>query len=67
MLASLEVASEVYKHPVQSEDGEGVSVYLNARNLTPEQAEQVKEILAQMSYVFSKDITNLIRPRDTTT
>ena len=59
VLASLQVASEVYKHSAQSEDGEGVSIDLSATNLTPEQAAQVKEILAQMSYVFSKDSTDL--------
>ena len=32
---------------------------LSATNLSPEQAAQVKEILAQMSYVFSKDSTDL--------
>ena len=59
VLASLQVASEVYKHSTQSEDGEGVSIDLSTTNLTSEQAEQVKEILAQMSYVFSKDSTDL--------
>lgn len=59
MLASLQVASEVYKHSAQSEDGEGVSIDLSATNLTPELAAQVKEILPQMSYVFSKDSTDL--------
>ena len=59
LLASLQVASEVYKHSAQSEDGEGVSIDLSATNLTPEQAAQVKEILAQISNVFSKDSTDL--------
>lgn len=52
VLASLQVASKVYKNSAQSEDGEGVSINLSATNLTPEQPEQVKEILAEMSCVF---------------
>lgn len=62
MLALLQVASEVYKHYVQSEDGEGISVNLSQYKKPdlPEQAECVKEILAQMSFVCSKDKTNLI-------
>ena len=39
VLASLQVASEVYKHFAQSEGGEGVSIDLSATNLTLEQAQ----------------------------
>lgn len=59
IILSLQFASEFYKDSAQSEDGEGLSIDLSATNLTPEQAEQVKEILAQMSCVFSKESTPL--------
>ena len=39
VLALLQVASEVYKHSAQSENGEGFSIDLSAANLTPAQAE----------------------------
>ena len=54
----LQVASEVYKDSAQSEDREGVGIDLSATNFTSELAEQVKEILAQMSCVFSKENTD---------
>lgn len=59
IIISLQFASEFYKDSAQSEDGEGISIDLSATNLTPEQAEQVKEILAQMSCVFSKESTDV--------
>jgi len=55
----VQVASEVYKDSAQSEDGEGLGIDLSATNFTSEMAEQVKEILAQMSCVFSKESTDL--------
>ena len=58
-LASLQVASEVFEAQNGSEACNNVDVDLSASTLSPEQVDQVKDVLTRMSYVFSKDSTDL--------
>ena len=58
-LASLQVASEIFEAQNGSEACKNVDVDLSASTLSPEQVHQVKDVLACMLHVFSKDSTDL--------
>ena len=58
-LASLKVASEVCKAQNKDEACNNVDVDLSVSTLSPEQVDQVKDILTRMSYVFSKGSKDL--------
>ena len=58
-LASLQVASEIFEAQNGSEACIYGDVNLSTSTLSPEQVDQVKDVLAPMSYVFSKDSTDL--------
>ena len=58
-LASPQVASEVFEAQNGSDACKDVDVNLSASTFSPEQVDQVKDALARMSYVFSKDSTDL--------
>ena len=58
-LASLKVASEVFEAQNKYGACKNIDVDLSASALSPEQVNQVKDVLTRMSYVFSKGSTDL--------
>ena len=58
-LASPQVTSEVFEAQNRAEACNNVNVNLSASMLSPEQVDQVKDVLMCMSYVFSRDSADL--------